>query len=451
VKKIKILIVDDNEAFLELFVCLPGAEEFEIIPLSSGEEALTLLETEQVDLIISDMEMPGMTGAELFEKVQDLYPNIPFIMLTAYGSTENAVQAIQQGAFHYFQKPIDDKLDLLWNTIHRAVDKKKMLSRIESLKKEKLLHLKTYAPIIGNSKEIKSVFQSIKEVADLPVTVLIHGETGTGKELVARAIHDGSQKKDNSFFAVNCSALSPGVLESELFGHERGAFTGALNRKKGIFELSDNGTIFLDEIGEASVILQAKLLRVLETKTFIRVGGASTISSDFRIIAATNKKLKTQVDNGSFRQDLYYRLNVYPIEIPPLKNRKEDIPLIAEYYLQRFSKAYKRKVESISTSALISLRSSDWPGNVRELVNVIERAVITCKDHIITTRELSFNMNQAEIIPDLNLMDVEKYCIVLALKRTNNNKTQASELLGITRQTLIQKVRKYEIENLNQK
>ncbi|RLB83133.1 MAG: hypothetical protein DRH17_03510 [Deltaproteobacteria bacterium] len=444
--KPKILLIDDNEAFLELFLSLEGAQGFDIVPLTSAKKALEVLNKEPVDLIISDVQMPEMSGTELFSRVQDLYPDIPVILITAFGSTEGAIQAVKRGAFHYFEKPINDKLDLFWITVREALAKREILKELASLRRERSLQIKTPVTIIGQSEGIKKVARSIEEVADLPVTVLICGETGTGKELVARAIHNLSDRRDKPFFAVSCNEFALGVLESELFGHEKGAFTGAIDRKIGLFEVAHKGILFLDEISEAPPFFQSKLLRIVETKTFMRVGGIYPIYSDFRLLVATNRNLEAEVACGRFRQDLFYRLNIYTIEILPLRDRKEDIPLIAEFYLKRFSEAYRRPITGISTNAMLSLREYDWPGNVRELINVIERAVITCQDNMITTKHLPFGKGEYEKISDLDLRDVERFFIGLALRRTKNNKTKAADLLGISRKTLIEKIKNYELD-----
>jgi two-component system response regulator HydG len=297
--------------------------------------------------------------------------------------------------------------------------------------------------IIGQSEEMRGLIHSIEEVAGLSVTVLISGETGTGKELVARAIHNLSGRRDKPFLAVNCNEFAPGVLESELFGHERGAFTSAVDRKIGLFEVAHKGTLFLDEISESPLFFQSKLLRTVENRTFMRVGGTLPIYSDFRLLVSSNRDLEIEIAAGRFRQDLFYRLNVYTIDLQPLRNRKEDIPLIAEFYFKRFRKEYSREIEGISTNAMLSLREYDWPGNVRELINVVERAVITCRGSMITTKDLPFGAGGYERIPDLNLRGVEKFFIALALSRTQNNKTKAADLLGITRKTLAEKIKSY--------
>lgn len=439
----KILVVDDDKEFLGLFGILAESEGFHVVPKDSVHDALAYLNSESVDLIISDINMPEITGIQFYNAVQDEYPDIPFIFFTAYGSTENAIEAVKQGAFHYFEKPVQNKLDLIWSTFREALEKRKILLELRSFRKHKILNDCTQTPIIGSSKKMKDVFQAIKEVADIPVTVLLCGETGTGKELVAREIHSAGKRQGHPFFAVNCNEFSSGVLESELFGHERGAFTGAIEQKKGLFEIADKGTLFLDEIGEASLSLQTKLLRVIETRDFTRVGGTNIITSDFRIIAATNKNLEDEIKANRFRQDLYYRLNVYEIKIPPLREREGDIAQVVEYYLKRFNKKYTKTLTGISEKALVKLHEYAWPGNVRELVNVLERAVITAKSEIITSYDLFGSKNNTTEVQSFNLKEMEKRYIKLALEKTNYNKSQAAKILGINRRTLIEKVKKY--------
>ncbi len=438
-------MIDDNEHFLNLICCLPEADSFRIVPFASAEDALGYLGKNGADVVLSDVQMPQMTGTELFAKIQDMRPDIPFILITAYGSSEKAIAAIKQGAFHYFEKPIDDKLDLFWSTVHEAVDKRRMLQEIESLRKEKALRSTRVTSIIGASEGIRKVRESIEAVAALKVTVLIYGETGTGKELVARAIHEASPRRDNSFFAVNCSEFAPGIMESELFGHEKGSFTGAVGQKRGLFEIAHKGTLFLDEIGNAPMMLQKKMLRVLEAREFKRVGGTSNLHSDFRIVAATNTDLESAVADQQFRQDLLYRLNMYVIEIPPLRDRKDDIPMLAGYYFKRLATAYHRRLEGLSENAMGALVSYDWPGNVRELVNVIERAVITCRENMITTRDLPFKPTPPAPFSAMNLKQMEKRLILQALEISGHNRTRAAEMLGIARKTLIDKIRRYHL------
>ncbi len=441
-----ILLIDDDEEFLELFGPMAAEHETEVITMKSPKKAIETVMKKGVDVVVSDIMMPEMSGLELFQKLQAACPDVPVILITAFGSTEQAIQAVKQGAFHYFEKPIFDKKDLFWTAVREAVAKREMQMEISTLQREKILQNRASVPIVGKSAGIRKVLRSIKEVASLPVTVLIRGETGTGKELVARAIHEASDRRDKPFIAVSCSELSSGVLESELFGHEKGAFSGATGSRKGLFEVVHGGTFFLDEISEASPALQSKLLRVVETKSFLRVGGTSTINSDFRLLVATNKNLEEEVIAGRFRHDLFYRLNIYVIDVPPLRRRKDDIPALADFYIKRFSEMFHRPISGISGNAMLALRQYHWPGNVRELVNVLERAVITCKEGKITIQNLPFTSEDYEDDSDLNLKNAERSFIEIALKQTRNNKTKAAKLLGIARKTLIEKIKSYRAE-----
>lgn len=444
-KKPKILFIDDDKNFLELFAPLFEMQEMDVIPVASAQEALEVLASNAIEVIVSDMQMPEMTGVDLFNRVQDSYPDIPVILLTASGTTEAAMQALKRGAFHFFEKPIFNKLELFWATVREALAKRELQKELTSLQREKSLQARSPVPILGQSTAIKKIIRSIVEMAPLSDTVLICGEAGTGKHLVARGIHDQSDRRKNSFFSVSCTELASGALESELFGHEKGAFTGAAGLKRGLLELTHQGTLFMDEISEASLLLQSKLFRVLESRTFMRVGGTQPMHSDFRILAATNSKLEDHVAAGSFRKDLFQRLSVHTINIPPLRERKEDIPLIADYYLRRFCQSFRRPLVNISADAMLALREYEWPGNIRELINVVERAVITCPGTMITTRHLPFDSGAVvhHKASDLNLREAEKFFIGLALNRTKNNKTRAAELLGISRKTLIEKVKLY--------
>ena len=439
-----VYLVDDSEPFLDFFALLPETHDITLKTFDCPQKALDALTPNPPDVIITDIQMFGMSGLELFHRVKDTDPIIPVILITAFGSTEQAVQAVQQGAFHYFEKPITDKLSLFWTTVREAIDKSQIQRQLERYKKRRQFEARMPATLVGRSKGIRKVMESINLVAELPVTVLLTGETGTGKELVAQIIHDLSGRDPDTFFAVNCGEFSSGVLESELFGHERGAFTGAINRHEGFFEMANQGTLFLDEIGDAPAAFQTKLLRVLESKEFTRVGGTSAIETNFRLIAATNQNLEQNSAKGDFRKDLLYRIKVYDIEIPPLRQRREDITLLASYYLEQFSQRYGRDIDGISEAAQMALRQYNWPGNVRELVNVIERAVIICQNGTITTRHLPFDKKNTETkISSLNLADMEKFTVDLALQRTEGNKSQAAQILGISRKTLIDKVKKY--------
>ncbi len=442
-----IFLVDDNDVFLDLFASLPEVQDVTLRTFDCPQEAIDAIDTDSPDLIISDIQMPAMSGLELFHRVNDLAPAVPVILITAFGSTEQAVQAVQQGAFHYFEKPIDDKLPLFWTTVREALAKGRLQRQLAILRTKYRSGTRQPPTLIGRSPSIQKVMESIHLVAELPATVMISGETGTGKELVARIIHEQSGRLPDAFFEVNCGGLSPGVLESELFGHERGAFTGAVDRRMGFFEMADQGTLFLDEIGEAPAAFQTKLLRVLESKQFTRVGGTIAVGSDFRLIVATNKNLEQRVADGKFRNDLFYRINVYKIEMPPLRQRREDIHLLAAYYLAQFNQQFGREIEGFSGAAMVAMRQYDWPGNVRELINVVQRAVIICQEDTITTRHLPFDGMASEAdISDLSLAGMEKFTIDLALQRTDGNKSQAAQLLGISRKTLIDKVKKYKLD-----
>jgi len=441
--KPRILLVDDNQAFLDLFMAQPECAAFDVTPLDSPRRALRVMSKEPVDLVVTDVQMPEMSGIELFSLIQDTYPEVPVILITAFGSLADAVAAVKGGAYHYFEKPLNDKMDLFWRTVEEAIAKKELLREIGWLRQERIRQRSFSDSLIGRSPAVKQVLNAIREVADLPVTVLICGETGTGKGVVARMIHDTGNRGDHPFLAANCSAFAPGVLESELFGHEKGAFTGAIEQRVGIFEAAHRGTLLLDEISETPLPLQAKLLTVIEEKTFSRVGGTSAIRADFRLLAATHRNLDRWVEKGRFRQDLLYRLKVYVIDLPALRHRREDILPIAEYYLEKFCRDYAREVTGFSEKAMAALRAYDWPGNVREVVNVVERAVITCREPLITNHHLPFDTEEDGRPTDLNLKELEKFHIELALRRTGNNRTKAAELLGIARKTLIEKIRKY--------
>jgi len=447
--KPKILFVEDNEGFQRSFVpLLTEGGDFEVLTALSARQALELLEIESVDVIVSDIQMPEMSGIEFYQELLKLGIEAPIIFVTGYGSVEQAIELVKQGAFHYFEKPLVNKLAILKSTLRQALAKGSMLKELATFRKEKSLRKRSQASIIGQSNKIGKILQSIEEVASTSVNVLIYGETGTGKDLVARMIHDLSEREDRPFFPISCTELAEGILESELFGHERGAFTGAVARQEGLLELADKSTLFLDEISEASQALQSKLLRVVESKVFFRVGGRTQISSDFRLVTATNRNLEECVAAGQFRRDLFYRLNTYRIDLPPLRKRKTDIPLLVEYYLHKFSRKYQRPITDISADAMLFLTEYDWPGNIRELVSIIERAVITCRSKLITLDHFPFQLDPKDDHEpsDLNLKSVEKFVIQMAMKRTEDNRVKAAELLGINRNTLAEKLRSYKLD-----
>jgi two-component system, NtrC family, response regulator len=410
-----------------------------------------------VDLVLTDMKMPSMDGIELLEKIKRIDLDLPVIMMTAYGTVEKAVEAMQKGAYNYILKPFDNDSLVLY--VKKAVAMYRVIKENRRLR-DAVTSQYRFGNIIGKSKPMQNVFETIRKVAPATANVLIEGESGTGKELVAKSIHFNSYRKDKAFVAVNCSALSETLLESELFGHEKGAFTGAVSMKKGRFELADGGTLFLDEIGELSQTLQVKLLRVIQEKDFERVGGEKSVSVNIRLIAATNKDLKKELEAGRFREDLFYRLNVIRIHLPPLRKRREDIHLLTQHFIEKYAneRISKIPVKGIDQEVKRLFYEYGWPGNVREFENVIERAMILCPSEIIQVSDLprdftdnAYNRLQFEDIPSnakLNetLVLVEKKMIVRALKMANNVQSHAAEILGIGKSGLNQKIKKFNLE-----
>lgn len=439
----KILVVDDEKIFRESLYHWFLEEGFEVTPVDSGEEALKVFEVDRYDIILLDIKMPGMSGLELLGKIMHIDPNATIIMITAFASVSTAIQALKEGAYDYVTKPVDP--DELTHLIHKALKDRELVNENRKLK-ERIEDLIKPDNLIGESPEMRKIYELVNTVAGADTTVLINGESGTGKELVAKAIHINSPRKYFPMITVNCGALTETLLESELFGHERGAFTGAQYKRKGKFELADNGTIFLDEIGLVSAKTQIDLLRVIETKQFTRVGGNDLISSNFRVICATNELLEELVKQGKFREDLYYRLNVFSITIPPLRERKDDIVLLAEYFLKKFSDGMNRNIKSISKDAMEFLLNYNWPGNVRELENAIERAVVMRRSGEIKPDDLPFNIHANRSDEDEGLSLIEKKHIVKMLEKYNFNISKVSKVLGIDRVTLYNKMSKYNIE-----
>ena len=437
-----ILVVDDEKNYLLVLKELLGGEGYEVVIAPSAQEALKVFQETELDLVITDMKMPGMSGMELLDVLKEKDIHLPVIMMTAYGSVEMAVEAMKKGAYDYILKPFDNEV------LKKVVAKGLAMGQV--IKANRLLsgELKEkFGPtdLIGNSFPVRQVRELISKVAGTKATVLISGESGTGKELVARAIHFNSPRKDKPLVSVNCSALSETLLESELFGHEKGSFTGAMAQRKGRFETADGGTLFLDEVGEMSPSVQVTLLRVLQNREFERVGGNKTIKVDVRVITATNKDLTKEIANGHFREDLYYRLNVVHIEVPPLRDRKEDLPLLIRYFLERFTREMnKKEVPTLAPEVMGALLAYDWPGNVRELENMLERAIILSSKPIIYLEDLPFT----SIIPSgakLNevLELIEKKMITQALVLSGNVQAHAAELLGIEKNLLKYKMKKY--------
>ena len=414
-----------------------------------GQQAWGTVEEEEIDLIIADLKMPRMSGEELLRRVTQSYPTLPVIILTGHGTIENAVQAMRDGAYDFLTKPVNlDRLSLL---VKRALSTRELSLQHRALQQE-LEQKRQFANVIGKSAEMRHIFDVVRQVAPTKASVLITGESGVGKELIADAIHTMSNRSEKPFVKVHCAALSESLLESELFGHEKGSFTGAVARKRGRFELAHTGTVFLDEIGEINQNVQIKILRVLQEKSFERVGGEQTLSVDTRIISATNKELKAEIERGRFREDLFYRLNVVNIHIPPLRERKEDIPLLVSAFVKEFAAENDKPVEGIDPKARSILYNYSWPGNVRELRNCIESAVVMSKDHVITADDLPPSVtadtesNYVRIELGMSMEDAEREIIRANLASQNGNKSRTAEILGIGRKTLHRKVAEYNIE-----
>jgi DNA-binding NtrC family response regulator len=449
--KPNILVIDDDDAHRTAMVVMLEDEDYEVGEAASAEESLDFLNKKNYDLIITDFKMHKIDGMELLKIITDRNPLQRVIMVTGYGSIEHAVEAIHTGALDYIPKPVDPKK--LKNAIKIALEsapaKDKKISRPEK-KPSSTIH---FDEIIGKGKQIKLVLKKIREIADIDVPVLITGESGTGKELVARAIHQASKRSDKPFIAVNTGAIAKDLIISELFGHEKGSFTGAVDQKKGKFEEANGGTLFLDEISTMNESVQIALLRVLENHTIDRVGGKREIPVNVRIVAATNENLEDCIADGTFREDLYYRLNVYLIQLPPLRDRIEDIPLLSEHFIQNFNQEYNRQIKSISDEAMTLLKSYGWRGNVRELRNVILRAMISAKDEIKKS-DLSINTikgtmpgEEIRFHAGTSLPEIEKESIIKTMKKVKGNKAKAAELLGISRRSLYNKIAEYGIED----
>jgi two-component system NtrC family response regulator len=452
-----ILIVDDEKNYLTILSAILEDEGFEVLAALGGQEALEVHKTSDLDLILTDMKMPAMDGIELLENIKSVDPDLPVIMMTAHGTVDKAVEAMQKGAYTYVLKPFDNERLIIY--VKKAISMYQVVKENRRLR-DAVESQYRFGNIIGKSKKMRDIFDTIHKVAPSGATVLIEGESGTGKELVARSIHFNSPRREKPFVAVNCSALAESLLESELFGHEKGAFTGAVATKKGRFELADDGTLFLDEIGELSQNLQVKMLRVLQEKAFERVGGVRSISVDIRIIAATNKDLQQEMKAGRFREDLFYRLNVVHISLPPLKARQEDIRLLVNHFIKKYASERESAVPVTGVDQEVDRLFYDysWPGNIRELENVIERVMILCPGEIIRVSELPkgfkdnvYNTLHLEGIPaDAKLSDtlaeIEKTMIVRALKISNNVQSHAAALLGIGKSGLNQKIKKYNLD-----
>ncbi len=450
--KDKILIVDDKANIRMVLKGILENTGYSISEADNGKSALEEIEKDLPDAVLTDLKMDEMDGIELTRKVKHKYPDLPVILMTAYGSISSAVDAIKSGGYDYITKPID--YDLLKIKIERAL-KERNIKKENSDLKEKLQADWSLDRIVGKSSVMQKMFSLIKTVAPVDSSVLIEGESGTGKELVARSIYINSRRKEGPFIIVDCSSLPAGLLESELFGYEKGAFTGAAARKKGRIELANKGTLFLDEIGEISLELQSKLLRVLQEKQIQRIGGLETIDVDFRLIAATNRTLSEEVEKRKFRSDLYYRLNIINIKVPPLRDRKDDIPMLAENFIKRIAEKNSLPVKKISPSLMEKMISRSWPGNVRELENCIERLMVISQGDKLDENFLAAetpgngaapeNSCASNIGESYDLIEIEKKVLEEALEKADWNKSKAARMLNIDRKALYNRIKKYNI------
>jgi DNA-binding NtrC family response regulator len=452
--KPSILIVDDDEVMQETLSDVLRKRGYEIFSVGSGNGALSMVKKNVIDLILLDMRLPDVDGLEVLRKIKEFDTEILVVMMTAYSDVQTAVSAMKSGAYDYINKPFElEELKLL---IEKGLETKSLINEVRRLHRQQKEEYQN-SHIYGVSPQIHYVKELIGMISKTHKTsVLIQGESGTGKELAANAIHYNSQRSDKPLMKINCSAIPDSLLESELFGYEKGAFTDAKNTKKGLFELADAGTVFLDEIGDMNPFLQSKILRVLENQTFMRVGGEREIKVDIRVIAATNKDLEAMVKEGLFRKDLYYRLKVMVVEMPPLRDRLEDILLLSNLFIEENNREYNKNIKGFSEEAKKLMIQYSWPGNVRELRNVIERAMILTDQEMITPKHLPFELKQTEkIIPkdvepealeitsDMSLENMEKMHLSNVLKRLEWNKSKASKFLGISRATLRAKIKKY--------
>jgi two-component system response regulator HydG len=440
-----ILVVDDDLSHCTIIQALMKGWGYRVTLAHNGLEAVEQAKGTPFDLILSDVRMAEMDGIEALKAIKTYNPAIPILIMTAYSNVESAVEAIKAGAYDYLTKPLD--FDILQLTLERALEHTSLKSENKTLKQQLIAD---HGNMIGRSVPMRRLMEMIAMIAPSEATVLICGESGTGKELIARAVHANSQRKDRPLVSINCAALSESLLESELFGHEKGAFTGADKRREGRFMEANQGTLFLDEIGEVSPLMQAKLLRAIQEREIQRVGSNQTLSVDVRLIAATNRDLMAEVEAGRFRQDLYYRLNVVTVDSPPLRQRREDIPLLAMHFLAKFAERNCKSVKGFTPQAMDMLLKYYWPGNVRELENTVERGVILLTGDFISEKELPLSMSSLADDEQENGLDqpiqpleqVEKNAILAALEKTAGNKTEAAKQLGITRKTLLAKLQK---------
>lgn len=445
-----ILIVDDELNIRNGLVQAVQTEGYEGIAAPDGNEAWKIINSRNVDMVITDLRMSGMDGSELLRKIYSTYPTLPVVVLTGHGTIEDAVTAMQNGAVDFLTKPVN--LDHLFVLIKKCLSSRDMARKNEELQREldRIRHSNSFSEMVGKSQAMQNLMDTIRQVAPSRASVLITGESGVGKEVVANAIVSYSDRADKPFIKVHCAALNENLLESELFGHVKGAFTGAVSETRGRFEQADGGTIFLDEIGEINMSTQIKLLRVLQEHEFEKVGGEKTIRADVRVLAATNRDLEKEMKEGRFREDLYYRLNVVRLQVPPLRDRKDDIPLLAMHFLNRYSKENSKKIEGFTNSARSALYGYDWPGNIRELSNCIESSVVMCRSSMIDVQDLPMTVSGARrnddiVIPMGSTMEqAEKTIITSTLAWCKGNKTKTADVLGLGRKTVQRKLEEYE-------
>lgn len=461
-ERVAILAVDDEPDFVRTLASILEKSDYKVDMASSGYEALQMLSIEEYDLVILDLHMPLISGTETLKRIRKLDRALPVIILTADGRIDTVVEAMKLGAYDYFAKPVE------WEKLSIAIKHALALNELKGQVSRLMGQLKSqygFDQIVGSGKKMKEVFRSLERVIETDVTVALFGESGTGKELIARAIHFNGPRKSKPFVAVNCAAIPESLLESELFGHEKGAFTGAVARRMGKFEQASGGTLFLDEIGEMPPATQVKILRVLQERKFQRVGGSQMVDANVRVISATNKNLEEELRKGNFREDLYYRICVYPINIPPLRQRKEDIPALSAFFLEKFNRHYHKKIKTILPHAMDMLVNYDWPGNVRELENVLERSFLNASDGVLAPEDLPITVassfkdwhNGSDTQVDLKkivsltkkitpLKELEREVLLQALRLTNYNMSTAAAELGIGRTTLYRKLQKYRID-----
>ena len=446
--KPKLLLVDDDKNALDGLVKILTHDGYPVSGVLSGYEALNLLSRKNFDIIVTDMKLPGIGGLSLIHEIRKKEESVAIVVITAYSSVKTAVEAIKCGADDYLTKPIN--IEELRLVLEKIWERQRLIAQNRMLK-EKLKDKYKSSGLVGNTPQMKQIFHMIADVAPSTASILILGETGTGKELVANAVHCQSDRACMPFVALHCAALSEGVLESELFGHEKGAFTGAVQTRKGRFEMADGGTLFLDEVGEMSLKVQVKLLRVLEKGEFERVGGEKTLKVDVRLITATNRNLEKEVSEGRFREDLFYRLNVITIHLPPLRERKDDIPILSNFFVIKYTKKYKKEIKGFAPEAMEALCAYHWPGNVRELENVVERAIVLCKKNTISVEHLPRNvvpdkddMSVIKIPVGISLKEAEKEIIQKTLQMTHGSKKEASKILGISNRKIEYKVKEWQ-------